>query len=97
VPDDVWDFPRVVGNAGERRAWHPTQHPEGLITRIVQLTSPSSVYDLCAGTGTVLRVCKRLKIECVSVEIDPLYAGKIAQENEVPYENILYHGDTERT
>src|SRR6218665_1344724 len=28
VPDDVWDFPRIVGNSPERRAWHPTQHPE---------------------------------------------------------------------
>src|SRR5690606_29762098 len=39
VPDDVWEFPRIPGNSKERRAWHPTQHPEDLIRRIILLHS----------------------------------------------------------
>jgi DNA modification methylase len=86
VPDDVWDFPRVVGNATERRKWHPTQHPEALLERIV-LCSGGPVLDMFGGTGTTLRVCKRLDIECDIVELDKIYCERIAEENE---EKVTY-------
>ena len=35
VPDDVWEFPRLVGNAAERISGHPCQLPEKLLERIV--------------------------------------------------------------
>jgi len=31
VPDAVWEFPRVVGNAKERVKWAVTQHPQKLM------------------------------------------------------------------
>lgn len=90
MPDDVWDFSRVVGNARERRAWHPTQHPEALILRILVLSlvnKDDSVYDLFAGTGTVNRVCKFLvesgmfpELECVGIERSKVYCDKIREE-----------------
>jgi DNA modification methylase len=80
VPDDVWAFSRVVGNATERRTWHPTQHPEALIERIV-LCSGGPVLDMFGGTGTVLRVCNRLGVLCDTVELDPEYCKKIGEEN----------------
>ncbi len=56
VPDDVWDFPRVVGNSPERRAWMPTQHPEALLRRIIGMTPGSKWLELFTGSGTMLRV-----------------------------------------
>lgn len=82
VPDNVWDFPRVVGNAKERRAWHPTQHPERLLERIVLCSGEGTVLDMFGGIGTTLRVCKRLDRECDIIELDPKYAMHIAAENE---------------
>jgi len=82
VPDDVWEFPRVVGNAKERRPWHPTQHPEALIERIVKFsTRPGDlVIDLFAGSGTANRVCKRLNRACIGIELSPTYCKKIRAE-----------------
>jgi len=79
VPDDVWDFPRVTGNSAERRTWHPTQHPEGVVERLVRLCGPyglpkpGGILDLFSGTGTVLRVAKRHGYPAVGCELDPDY------------------------
>ena len=82
VPDDVWEFPRVCGTFNERRKWHPNQHPEALIERIVKFsTAPGDlVIDMFAGTGTVNRVCKRLGRSCIGIEISPFYCEKIREE-----------------
>lgn len=79
VPDDVWDFPRVTGNSAERRTWHPTQHPEGLMERVVRLCGPyglpkpGGILDLFSGTGTVLRIAKRHNYPAIACELDPEY------------------------
>jgi DNA modification methylase len=85
VPLDVFDFPRVTGNSGQRRRWHPTQLHEGLVERCLKLTTPSNgkVLDLFAGTGTVHRVCKRLKFRSTSLEISPYYYQKLLEEDKV--------------
>ena len=82
VPDDVWDFPRICGTFKERRAWHPNQHPEALIERMIRMsTRPADlVIDLFAGTGTVNRVCQRLGRSCIGIEISPPYVAKIREE-----------------
>lgn len=82
VPDDVWEFPRVCGTFKERRQWHPNQHPEALIERIVKFsTAPGDlVIDMFAGTGTLNRVCKRLGRSCIGIEISKFYCEKIAEE-----------------
>ena len=83
VPSDVFDFPRVTGNSKQRRAWCPTQLNEGLVERCILLsTQPGDwVLDPFAGTGTVLRVCKRTNRKCVSLEIDAEYCAQIAEEH----------------
>jgi site-specific DNA-methyltransferase (adenine-specific) len=92
VPDDVWEFdadgvwhefPRVTGNSEERREWHPTQHPEGVIERIMRLSLPGlkgKALDCYGGTGTSLRVAKKLGVSCDAIEIDMAYAQRIATE-----------------
>ena len=82
VPDDVWEFSRVCGTFKEKRRWHPNQHPEALIERIVKFSTKEGdlVIDMFAGTGTVNRVCKRLKRRCIGIEISPYYYEKIKEE-----------------
>jgi len=106
VPDDVFEIPRVVGNAKERRAWHPTQHPEALMDRIVRSScllpegaapnwdgepSPRIIngndwgnetfVDLFAGTGTSIRVCKRLGVPLITSEISDSYVAELIREH----------------
>ena len=83
VPGDVFDVPRVTGNSKERRNWHPTQLGERLVERCVLFTTPENgtVCDPFAGTGTSLRVCKRINRPCTLIEVDALYCAKIAEEH----------------
>ena len=85
VPGDVFDIPRVTGNSRQRRRWHPTQLGESLIERCIKLScgTGDAVIDACSGTGTVMRVCKRLNVSCMSIEIDKNYCKHIAEENEL--------------
>jgi len=89
VPDDVWEFPRVCGTFKERRKWHPNQHPEALMERIIKFSCKpgDTVIDLFGGTGTTLRVCKRLGISCTTIEISKFYCEKMAAETGVEAEN----------
>ena len=83
VPGDVFDFPRVVGNSGQRRTWHPTQLNEDLYERCLKLScaSDESACDLFAGTGTLARVCAKTGNPCSLYEIDPGYCKQIAMEH----------------
>jgi DNA modification methylase len=80
IPDDVWEIPRVTGNSAERRKWHPTQHPEELMERIVRLSvkGQEKFVDLFGGTGTSLRVGRRIGLDCRVVELDASYCRHIA-------------------
>lgn len=83
VPDDVWEFPRIVGNSPERKSWHPTQHPEDLIRRIVLFHSDPghNVVDLFGGTGTMLRVCHPIGRCALISEISKNYCDNIIADN----------------
>lgn len=83
VPDNVLDFPRVVGNATERRSYHPTQHPEALMERIVKMSTNENdiVLDLFGGTFTTLRVCKKLKRRSINIEHSTFYCEQGAKEH----------------
>lgn len=90
VPDDywcmsdgVWNIPRVTGNSTERCNWHPTQHPEKLMHRIISAHSNpgDTVVDLCGGTGTTIRVCEDLKRNALVSEISGTYVSKLLEEN----------------
>lgn len=86
--DDVYPFTRVTGNSKQRRPWHKTQLNEGLVERCLKLTSPpnSDVLDPFAGTGTTLRVAKRIGRRCTTIEKSPEYFAKLSAE----------HPDTEK-
>lgn len=86
VPGDVWDGvwkeSRVCGTFKEKRKWHLNQHPEALLERIVKFSAKPGdlVIDLFGGTFTTARVCQRLGIDCISIEISESYCRKGAEE-----------------
>lgn len=86
VPGDVFDFPRVTGNSKQRRVWHPTQLHEGLVDRCILLSTREGdrVLDPFGGTGTTLRVAKRLNRPCDLVELSPFYFEKLLEEHGNP-------------
>jgi site-specific DNA-methyltransferase (adenine-specific) len=81
VPLDVWEFPRICGNFPERRKWHPTQHPEALMERIYKMSGTRKALDLFAGSGTSIRVAKRLGFDLDTVEISGQYCEKLRSEH----------------
>ncbi len=82
VWNEVWQESRVCGNFPERRSWHPNQHPQAMIERMILFcTQPRDVVvDLFAGTGTVNRACQKLGRSCYGIEISETYCRKIAAE-----------------
>jgi len=88
VPNCVWEFPRVVGNSAERRSWHPTQHPEKLIQRMMLFScSPHERWlDCFAGSGTSFRV--KAMCEVTGCEISEDYCQRLSEEHRLPISGI---------
>jgi len=78
----VWEFSRVCGTFKERRSWAQNQHPEALLERIIKLSCRPHdlVIDAFGHSFTTARVCRRLGLDCVSIEISPSYCGHGAAE-----------------
>jgi len=93
TPDDVWEFPRIVAPSKERRAWIPTQHPEALLERIVKLSLANrgeKVLELFTGSGTMIRVCKRLGVDLDTVELNEKYIKRLKEEHpEIEVKEII--------
>jgi len=82
LPNNVWDFPRICGTFKERRKFHPTQHPEDLLRRIVLGHSQEGdvVLDGFVGSGTTAYVCKELGRQCIGIDVSEFYLTMIKQE-----------------
>ncbi len=78
VPGDVWQFPRLPGNALERTG-HPCQMPEAVLERaILAASNPGDVvFDPFGGSGTTLAVAKRLGRRWLGCELSAAYASSI--------------------
>jgi hypothetical protein len=50
---------------------HPWKKPESLIERLIinHYCGEGCIYDPCAGSRTVENICRKLNIECLSVDI----------------------------
>lgn len=54
---------------------HPWKKPESLIEKLLlnHYCGNGLVYDPCAGSGVVHKICEKYSVESLSVEIDPKY------------------------
>lgn len=79
-PDhDTWYFPRVAGTFKEREGFHGCQMPEQLLGRILRTSSEPMdlVLDPFSGSGTTLRVAKKLARRWMGIELSKEYAENI--------------------
>ncbi len=92
VPDDVWQFPRLVGNSRERISAHPCQLPEVLLERVIRCsTQPGDwILDPTAGAGTTLRVAQRLGRQYVGVEEQARFVELISERLAQPVQTQLF-------
>jgi site-specific DNA-methyltransferase (adenine-specific) len=94
VPDNVFDYPRVMGNFPERRDYSPTQHPVAMMEKIVKMSVKDDeiIMDLFAGTGSTLRACLKNNLNCISIEISKMNCEYIKEELGDKIELIEWNG-----
>jgi site-specific DNA-methyltransferase (adenine-specific) len=83
-PDgDTWYVARVCGTFKERTG-HPCQMPEGVLERIIRVSSSPRdvVLDPFAGSGTTLAVARRLGRRYLGIELSADYAERVRQRLE---------------
>jgi DNA modification methylase len=73
LTDLWWDIHRIKHRRD--RDYHPCQLPEGLLKRIILLTTNPNdvVLDALAGTGTTIITAAKLGRRFVGIDIDPYY------------------------
>jgi DNA modification methylase len=76
VMGDVWKISRICGTFKERVPGVPTQLPEELVRRIVEVSSNpgDTVLDPFAGSGTIPAVASALGRNAIGIELNPEYA-----------------------
>ena len=77
---NCWELPSVKRNSKENLNY-PTQKPEALLERIIKASTNKGdiVFDPFCGCGTSLAVAKRLGMQFVGIDINPI-ACKISNE-----------------
>jgi site-specific DNA-methyltransferase (adenine-specific) len=92
VPDDVWELPRLVGNASERIHGHPCQLPEALLERVIRCSAAPGdmVLDPMAGTGTTLRVAQRSGRRYIGIEEQQAFVDLIEKRLHQPVQKGLF-------
>jgi site-specific DNA-methyltransferase (adenine-specific) len=87
--DDTWYVSRLCGTFRERAQWHPCQLPEALLERVIKVSSNPGdlVFDPFTGSGSTLRVARRLGRHWLGCELSESYAQqalKRVMEDEAP-------------
>jgi site-specific DNA-methyltransferase (adenine-specific) len=60
---------------GSERVGHPTQKPEVVIKRLIEIYTKEGdvILDPFVGSGTTMIVCKKLGRSSIGIEINPEY------------------------
>jgi len=71
--DDVWDIP-VINSQAKERLGYPTQKPEALLERIINVSSNEGdiVLDPFCGCGTTIVMSEKLKRRWIGIDITHL-------------------------
>lgn len=69
---DVWDI-GILAPSSRERLGYPTQKPEALLDRVIQIASDEGdlVLDCCCGSGTTLASAERLGRRWVGCDVGP--------------------------
>lgn len=73
---NIWFIPHKTIKSKEERKNHPTSYPEELVRKCILLNGYNKdtvVLDTFLGSGTTLKVCKKLNVNGIGVEIDKDY------------------------
>jgi site-specific DNA-methyltransferase (adenine-specific) len=91
---DYWYIPAIAGNARERLGY-PTQKPEELLERIINVSSnkDSWILDPFCGCGTTVAVAERLHRNWVGIDISMQAINVINQRMTAHYPNIKVNID----
>ncbi len=68
--DDVWNLP-IINTSSKERLGYPTQKPEALLERIIQMSCPEGglVLDAYCGCGTTVSVAERSRRNWIGIDI----------------------------
>ena len=71
--DDVWDIP-VINSQAKERLGYPTQKPESLLERIIEVSSNKNevVLDPFCGCGTAIAMAQKLNRHWIGIDITHL-------------------------
>lgn len=78
VPGDVWECPRLPGNAKARVDWHPCQlHPAPLRRLVHAFTNEGGkVFEAFSGSASLGVVCRELNRNYIGYDSNPEYVSK---------------------
>ena len=73
VMDDVWNIPIIAQNDKTERIGYPTQKPEALLKRIIEVSSNKDdiVLDPFCGCGTAIAVAQQLQRKWIGIDVSP--------------------------
>lgn len=68
--DDVWDMP-IISSSSKERLGYPTQKPEALLKRIIEMSSKPGdvVLDPFCGCGTTIAVAQMMNRQWIGIDI----------------------------
>ena len=77
-PEDWWQIPALKGNSEEYLGF-PTQKPEALLKRIIEVSSNKGdvVLDPFAGGGTTPAVAHQLGRKWIAIDVSPIACNKM--------------------
>lgn len=72
-PDDVWMVPNIPQRDLTERMGYPTQKPEALLERIIEVSSNPQdlVFDCFCGCGTTLVAAQKLARRWLGIDVSP--------------------------
>ena len=86
VPGSVWDVSRLAGSHKKRGRvdWHPAQLPPEPLERIILCSTHSgdTVLDLFAGSGSMLRACRKHGRRFIGIDDKPEYCRRMVGDND---------------
>ncbi len=88
--DTVWDI-KAIDPKDKDRLGYPTQKPEALLERIIEVSSNEGdiVLDAFCGCGTTIKVAKDLKRKFIGIDVSPTACRLMAKRIHLKKDEII--------